>query len=153
MALWLGNLCPQFLAKALQICQIARASPVYSPLHRFSMGFRSGLWLGRSKTLIFFCQSHSFVDLEVCFGSSWWNSSSSSHRYFCWWQLSCPSDGYEYLWASHSLRRPSFHWGKYVCLKGPRWRKWWQIATPCVYLVILTQLLMEAVGAEERRLK
>ncbi len=37
--------------------------------HRCSIGFRSGLWLGHSKTLIFFWWSHAFVDLDVCFGS------------------------------------------------------------------------------------
>ncbi len=36
--------------------------------HRFSVGFRSGLWLGHSKTSIYFWRSHSFVDLDVCFG-------------------------------------------------------------------------------------
>ncbi len=29
---WLSNICPLFFAKMLQICQIARASPVHSPL-------------------------------------------------------------------------------------------------------------------------
>ncbi len=36
--------------------------------HIFSIRFRSGLWLGHSKTSIFFWWSHSFVDLDVCFG-------------------------------------------------------------------------------------
>lgn len=39
--------------------------------HKFSTGFRSGLWLDHFKTFIFFCWSHSFVDQDVCFGSCW----------------------------------------------------------------------------------
>ena len=41
----------------------------FSSLHRFSMGFRSGDWLGRSRTLICFFLSHPFVAFAVCFGS------------------------------------------------------------------------------------
>jgi len=36
---------------------------------RFSIGFRSGDWLGHARTLICFLQSHSLVILAVCFGS------------------------------------------------------------------------------------
>ena len=70
----LGHLCPLFLAKALQICQIARASPVSSRLQvslqivNGIQEFRSGLWLNHSKALIFFWWSCSFVDLELCIG-------------------------------------------------------------------------------------
>lgn len=32
-----------------------------------SLGFWSELWLVHSKTFIFLCRSHSFVDLHVCF--------------------------------------------------------------------------------------
>ncbi len=37
--------------------------------HSISIGFKSGLWLGHSKTLILFFLSHSEVDLLVCLGS------------------------------------------------------------------------------------
>ncbi len=37
--------------------------------HSISIGFKSWLWLGHSKTLILFFLSHSEVDLLVCLGS------------------------------------------------------------------------------------
>ncbi len=37
----------------------------FSSLHRFSMGLRSGDWLGHSRTLMCFFLSHSFVVLAV----------------------------------------------------------------------------------------
>ncbi len=37
--------------------------------HSISIGFKSGLWLGHSKTIILFFLSHSEVDLLVCLGS------------------------------------------------------------------------------------
>ncbi len=46
----------------------AHCTALFRSPHRFSIGFRSGLWLGHSKTWIFFWSSHSFVDLDVCFG-------------------------------------------------------------------------------------
>ena len=57
----------QILSKSLRFggCRLAARS--FSSLHRFSMGFRSGDWLGHSRTLICFFLSHSFV--PVCFGS------------------------------------------------------------------------------------
>jgi len=45
------------------------ATRTFSSLHRFSMGLRSGDWLGHSRTLMCFFLSHSFVALAVCFGS------------------------------------------------------------------------------------
>ncbi len=73
-------------------------------LHRFSMGLRSGDWLGHSRTLMCFFLSHSFVALAVCFGSlSCWNTHPRPifnalaltvhgpiHRPFDAVQLSCP---------------------------------------------------------------
>ena len=44
------------------------AKPSFSSLQRFSIGFRSGDWLGHSRTLIYFFWSHSLVFLAVCFG-------------------------------------------------------------------------------------
>ena len=59
----------QILSKSLRFrgCRLATRS--FSSLHRYSMGFRSGDWLGHSRTLICFFLSHSFVALAVCFGS------------------------------------------------------------------------------------
>ena len=57
------------LSKSLKLrgCRLATRS--FSSLHRFSMGFRSGDWLGHSRTFICFFFSHSFVALAICFGS------------------------------------------------------------------------------------
>ncbi len=50
------------------------ATRTFSSLHIFSVGLRSGDWLGHSRTLMCFFLSHSFVALAVCFGSlSCWN--------------------------------------------------------------------------------
>ncbi|KAK6291199.1 hypothetical protein J4Q44_G00383970 [Coregonus suidteri] len=48
-------------------CHWARQT--FSSLQRCSIGFRSGDWLGHSRTLRCFLRSHSLVDLAVCFGS------------------------------------------------------------------------------------
>ncbi len=75
----------------------------FSSLHRFSMGLRSGDWLGHSRTLMCFFLSHSFAAL-LCFGSlSCWNTHPRPifnalalmvhgpvHRPFDAVQLSCP---------------------------------------------------------------
>ena len=51
----------------------------FSSLQRFSIGFRSGDWLGHSRTLRCFLWSHSLVALAVCLGSlSWWKTLPSS---------------------------------------------------------------------------
>ena len=65
----------QIVSKSLRFkgCHLATRS--FSSLHRFSMGFRSGDWLGHSRTLICLFLSHSFVALAVCFGSlSFWKT-------------------------------------------------------------------------------
>ncbi len=41
----------------------------FNSLQRFSMGLRSGDWLGHSRTLKCFLRSHSFVARAVCLGS------------------------------------------------------------------------------------
>lgn len=51
-----------FLLQGHLLCTALFRSP-----HRCSIWFSSGLWLGHSKTLIFFRWSHAFVDLNVCF--------------------------------------------------------------------------------------
>uniref|UniRef100_A0A8C5N124 Sterol regulatory element-binding protein cleavage-activating protein n=1 Tax=Leptobrachium leishanense TaxID=445787 RepID=A0A8C5N124_9ANUR len=45
------------------------ATRTFNSLQRFSMGLRSGDWLGHSRTLICFLRSHSFVARAVCLGS------------------------------------------------------------------------------------
>ena len=62
---WSLHIHSKFLR--FQGCHLATRS--FSSLHRFSMGFRSGDWLGHSRTLICFFLSHSFVALALYFGS------------------------------------------------------------------------------------
>ncbi len=45
------------------------ATQSFNFLHRFSIVFRSGDWLGHSRTLKCFSRSHSLVALAVCLGS------------------------------------------------------------------------------------
>ncbi len=80
------------------------ASRTFNSLHRFSMGLRSGDWLGHSRTLMCFFLRYFFVALALCFGSlSCWNIHPRPisnalvlivhgpvHRPFNAVQLSCP---------------------------------------------------------------
>ncbi len=61
--------------KSLRFRGWCLATRTFSSLHRFSMGLRSGDWLGHSRTLMCFFLSHAFVALAVSFGSlSCWNT-------------------------------------------------------------------------------
>ena len=42
---------------------------VFKSRHKISIGFRSGLWLGHSRTLTSLSLNHFFTTLVVCFGS------------------------------------------------------------------------------------
>ncbi len=65
----------QILSESLRFWGWPLATWTFSSLHRFSMGLRSGDWLGHSRTLMCFFLSHSFVALTVCFGSlACWNT-------------------------------------------------------------------------------
>ena len=73
-----GDFLPFFVADLLKLCQVGWGVSVNSNLwqsfHRFSVGFKSGLLLGHSRTFTFLFRSHSSVALAVCFGSlSCWN--------------------------------------------------------------------------------
>ena len=47
---------------------------IFSSFHRFSIGVKSGLWLGHCKMLIFLSSNQFFTTLAACFGSLlWWN--------------------------------------------------------------------------------
>ncbi len=69
---------PLLFADPLQVIRFRGwrlATRTFSSLHRFSMGLRSGDWLGHSRTLMCFFLSDSFVVLALCFGSlSRWNT-------------------------------------------------------------------------------
>ncbi len=103
------NFVPFLYSDPLQVIKVSRltfGNSTFSSLHRFSMGWRSGDWLGHSRTLMCFFLSHSFVALAVCFGSlSCWNThpwpifnalagfnalALTVHRPFDAVQLSCP---------------------------------------------------------------
>ncbi len=65
----------QILSKSLRFRGWRLATRTFSSLHRFSMGLRSGDYLGHSRTLMCFFLSHYFVALAVCFGwLSCWNT-------------------------------------------------------------------------------
>ena len=66
---------------------------IFSSFHTCSIGFRSGLWLGHSKTFTDFLRSHSFVLLAVCFGSL-----------SCWKVNLCPRLWPRVLWSRFSSR-------------------------------------------------
>ena len=72
--LWSNSL--QILSKSLRFRGCCLVTRSFSSLHRFLMGFRSGDWLGHSRTLICFFLSHSFVALAVC---SWSLSCWKTH--------------------------------------------------------------------------
>ncbi len=80
---WLSNICPLFFAKNAPNLLDCGGILVHSPLqitNRFSIRFRSGLWLGHSKTSIIFWWSHSFVDLMYalcCCRAERWSSSEA----------------------------------------------------------------------------
>ena len=59
----------QISYRAVMFWGCRRATRTFNSLQRFSMGLRSGDWLGHSRTLKCFLRSHSFVALALCLGS------------------------------------------------------------------------------------
>ena len=58
---------------------------VFRSCHRFPIGFRSGLWLGRSNTWICFVLNHSIAALTLCsFGSIHLSINSDHLPCPCW---------------------------------------------------------------------
>ncbi len=65
----------QISSRAVMFWGCRWATRTFNSLQRFSMGLRSGDWLGHSRTLKCFLRSHSFVARAVCLGSlSCWNT-------------------------------------------------------------------------------
>ncbi len=65
----------QILSKSLRFRGWCLETRTFISLHIFSIGLRSVIWLGHSRTLMCFFLSHFFVALAVCFGSlSCWNT-------------------------------------------------------------------------------
>ncbi len=58
----------QILSKSLRFRGWRLVTRLFSSFHRLSMGWRSGDWLGHSRTLMCFFLSHSFVALVVFWG-------------------------------------------------------------------------------------
>ncbi len=59
----------QISSRAVMLWGCRWATRTFNSLQRFSMGLRSGDWLGHSRTLKCFLRSHSFVARAVCLGS------------------------------------------------------------------------------------
>ncbi len=59
----------QISSRAVMFWGCRWATRTFNSLERFSMGLRSGDWLGHSRTLKCFLRSHSFVARAVCLGS------------------------------------------------------------------------------------
>ncbi len=69
----------QISSRAVMFWGCRWATRTFNSLQRFSMGLRSGDWLGHSRTLKCFLRSHSFVARAVCLGSlSCWRPSHVS---------------------------------------------------------------------------
>ncbi len=58
----------QISSRAVMFWGCRWATRTFNSLQRFSMGLRSGDWLGHSRTLKCFLRSHSFVARAVCLG-------------------------------------------------------------------------------------
>uniref|UniRef100_A0A4W5L7R2 non-specific serine/threonine protein kinase n=1 Tax=Hucho hucho TaxID=62062 RepID=A0A4W5L7R2_9TELE len=59
----------QISSRAVMFWGCRWATRTFNSLQRFSMGLRSGDWLGHSRTLKCFLRSHSFIARAVCLGS------------------------------------------------------------------------------------
>ena len=65
-------ICTFFLANSSSLVWLDGEclwTAIFKSCQRFSIGFRSGLWLGHSNTWICFDLNHSIVALAVCLGS------------------------------------------------------------------------------------
>lgn len=96
--LWRNQLHALILAHSSTHCRQILKVPgplrwtwIFSSLHRFSIGFRLGDWLGHSSSFIFFLWNHLTVSLTVCLGSlSCWNIHP-------WFIFSILADGSKFL--------------------------------------------------------
>ncbi len=79
--------------------------PFFRSLQRCSIGFKSGLWLGHSRTVTELLWSHSFVILAVCLGSfsCWELNLRPSLRSWALWRRF--SSGYPCTWPHSSFPR------------------------------------------------
>ncbi|XP_051570030.1 monocyte to macrophage differentiation factor 2-like isoform X2 [Myxocyprinus asiaticus] len=73
--------------------KLHQCTAIFRSLQRCSIGFKSGLWLGHSRTFTELSRSHSFVILAVCLGSL-----------SCWKMNLHPSLRSRALWSRFSSR-------------------------------------------------
>ena len=98
-----GMLAHSSLAKAsswVRLVGFLAITLVFKSRHKFSIGFRSGLWLGHSRTLTSLSLNHFFTALAVCFGSL-----------SCWYFQLWPSWGFSadsFTFLSMILMQSSF---------------------------------------------
>jgi len=59
----------QNLSSSIRLDGEHRCTAIFRSLQRCSIGFKSGLWLGHSRTFTELAHSHSFVIFAVCLGS------------------------------------------------------------------------------------
>ena len=67
-----GVFFPFFSADPQKLCQVRRerrCTDIFSSFHWFSMGFKSGLWLGHSLSFIELSSNRSLVIVAVCLGT------------------------------------------------------------------------------------
>lgn len=64
-----GHFSLQNCYNSVTFCGEQQWTVLFKSIHRFSIGFKSGLWLGRSSTFIFLSLSHCVVLLVVCLRS------------------------------------------------------------------------------------
>ncbi len=78
----------QISSRAVMFWGCRWATWTFNSLQRFSMGLRSGDWLGHSRTLKCFLRSHSFVARAVCLGSlsCWKTQPRIIFNALCWWK-------------------------------------------------------------------
>ena len=83
----------QDLSSSTRLDGERRCTALFRSLQRCSIGFKSGLWLGNTRTFTELSRSHSFVILAVCLG---WLS--------CWKMNLRPSLRSRALWSRFSSR-------------------------------------------------
>ncbi len=110
----LGILCHsslQILSSSVRLDGKRWWTAIFRSLQRCSIGFKSGLWLGHSRTVTELLWSHSFVILAVCLGSlSCWkvNLRPSLRSWALWWRFSSRISLYlaAFIFPSIATSRP-----------------------------------------------
>ena len=83
----------QILESSVRLDWERRCTVIFSSFHWFSMGFKSGLWLGHSMSFIELFSNHSFVIVAVCLGTDLCGTVNHRQSWRSWG-----------LWSSFSSR-------------------------------------------------